>query len=262
MAKVMVLGAGSFGTALALLCHRCGHEVTVWSHREEEANQLREEREQKKLLPGVKLPQQIAFTASLQQAGQQDLLILAVPSFAVRQTARQLCPLLQSNQIVVCVAKGLEQGSFHDFSTVLSQAIPQCANVVLSGPSHADVYTRQLPQWPGALLLGLCAAAVYQVTGCLVMTSVFHMGFLVAQTLLLHGPNPQQVLSAGVMVLLLAAALVGCWAALALSPNGKETVQKMVVQQKNPIRHPVSYTHLDVYKRQLRSPVHPAGNPA
>lgn len=95
-----------------------------------------------------------------------------------------------------------------------------------------------LPQWPGALLLGLCAAAVYQVTGCLVMTSVFHMGFLVAQTLLLHGPNPQQVLSAGVMVLLLAAALVGCWAALTLSPNGKETVQKMVVQQKNPIRHP------------------------
>ena len=109
MAKVMVLGAGSFGTALALLCHRCGHEVVVWSHREEEANRLREEREQKKLLPGVKLPQQIAFTASLQQAGQQDLLILAVPSFAVRQTARQLCPLLQSNQIVVCVAKGLEQ---------------------------------------------------------------------------------------------------------------------------------------------------------
>lgn len=95
-----------------------------------------------------------------------------------------------------------------------------------------------LPQWPGALLLGLCAAAVYQVTGCLVMTSVFHMGFLVAQTLLLHGPNPQQVLSAGVMVLLLAAALVGCGAALALSPNLKETVQKMVVQQKNPIRHP------------------------
>ena len=128
MAKVMVLGAGSFGTALALLCHRCGHEVTVWSHREEEANRLREEREQKKLLPGVKLPQQIAFTASLQQAGQQDLLILAVPSFAVRQTARQLCPLLQSNQIVVCVAKGLEQGSFHDFSTVLSQEI-QCGFV-------------------------------------------------------------------------------------------------------------------------------------
>ena len=63
-----------------------------------------------------------------------------------------------------------------------------------------------LPQWPGALLLGLCAAAVYQVTGCLVMTSVFHMGFLVAQTLLLHGPNPQQVLSAGVMLLLLGSA--------------------------------------------------------
>ena len=57
MAKVMVLGAGGFGISLALMCHRYGHEVTVWSHREEEVIRLQEEREQKKLLPGVKIPQ-------------------------------------------------------------------------------------------------------------------------------------------------------------------------------------------------------------
>lgn len=69
MAKVMVLGAGSFGTALALLCHRCGHEVTVWSHREEEANRLREEREQKKLLPVSSCRQQIALHFILATGG-------------------------------------------------------------------------------------------------------------------------------------------------------------------------------------------------
>ena len=68
MAKVLILGAGSFGVALALLCHNCGHEVTVWSHRREEAERLQVEREQKKLLPGVKLPQEIAFTATMEAA--------------------------------------------------------------------------------------------------------------------------------------------------------------------------------------------------
>ena len=107
MAKVMILGAGSFGVALALLCHNCGHEVTVWSHRREEAERLQVEREQKKLLPGVKLPQEIAFTATLEAAQACDLAILAVPSFAVRQTSRLLAPHLREGAVVACVAKGL-----------------------------------------------------------------------------------------------------------------------------------------------------------
>ena len=135
MAKVMILGAGSFGVALALLCHNCGHEVTVWSHRREEAERLQVEREQKKLLPGVKLPQEIAFTATLEVAQACDLAILAVPSFAVRQTSRLLAPHLREGAVVACVAKGLEQGSYADFSTVIGEEIPNCPNVILSGPS-------------------------------------------------------------------------------------------------------------------------------
>ncbi|MFQ9886449.1 MAG: NAD(P)H-dependent glycerol-3-phosphate dehydrogenase [Negativibacillus massiliensis] len=142
MAKVMVLGAGGFGISLALMCHRYGHEVTVWSHREEEVIRLREEREQKKLLPGVKIPQEIVFTATLEPAKHSDLIIMAVPSFAVRQTAHCLKEHIGTNSIIVCVAKGLEADTFLDFSTVISQEIPDHPNVVLSGPSHAEEVSR------------------------------------------------------------------------------------------------------------------------
>ncbi len=142
MANVMVLGAGGFGISLAMMCCRYGHQVTVWSHREEEVVRLQTEREQKKLLPGVKIPQEILFTPSLEAAQQSDLVIMAVPSFAVRQTSRLLSQTVGKNTIVVCVAKGIEQGTFYDFSTVISQEIPENPNVILSGPSHAEEVCR------------------------------------------------------------------------------------------------------------------------
>lgn len=142
MANVMVLGAGGFGISLAMMCCRYGHQVTVWSHREEEVVRLQTEREQKKLLPGVKIPQEILFTPSLETAQQSDLVIMAVPSFAVRQTSRLLSQTVGKNTIVACVAKGIEQGTFYDFSTVISQEIPENPNVILSGPSHAEEVCR------------------------------------------------------------------------------------------------------------------------
>lgn len=142
MANVMVLGAGGFGISLAMMCCRYGHQVTVWSHREEEVVRLQAEREQKKLLPGVKIPQEILFTPSLETAQQSDLVIMAVPSFAVRQTSRLLSQTVGKNTIVACVAKGIEQGTFYDFSTVISQEIPENPNVILSGPSHAEEVCR------------------------------------------------------------------------------------------------------------------------
>ena len=142
MARVLVLGAGSFGLSLALMCSRCGHEVTVWSHREEEAQALQQTHRQERLLPGVELPQEIVFTGSIESAANSDLVIMAVPSFAVRQTAAKLRPFLCDGAIVVCVAKGLEQETFYDFSTVISQEIPGNANVILSGPSHAEEVCR------------------------------------------------------------------------------------------------------------------------
>ena len=145
MSDVMILGAGSFGISLAMMCHRCGHKVTVWSHREEQARQLREDREQKALLPGVKLPEDMEFTAVLDKARGKDLVILAVPSFAVRSTCRKLSPYMEKNTIVSCVAKGLEQDTYKDFATVMAEELPDNPCVILSGPSHAEELGRGVP---------------------------------------------------------------------------------------------------------------------
>src|SRR5699024_5236718 len=81
---------------------------------------------------------EIVFTSSLEAAAHSDLIIMAVPSFAVRETAHKLRDIIGQKTIVVCVAKGLEQETFYDFSTVLSQELPHNDNVILTGPSHAE----------------------------------------------------------------------------------------------------------------------------
>ena len=86
MANVGVIGAGSWGTALALLLHKNGHTVTVWSIIEEEVKMLSEEREHKSKLPGVKIPEDMLFTTDLEEAVKdKDFLVLAVPSSFTRQ---------------------------------------------------------------------------------------------------------------------------------------------------------------------------------
>ena len=89
MAKAVIMAAGSWGTALALLLHKNGHEVTVWSISEDEVKMLTEEREHKSKLPGVKIPDDMMFTTSIEDAvTDKDLIVLAVPSPFTRSTAR------------------------------------------------------------------------------------------------------------------------------------------------------------------------------
>lgn len=88
MADISVIGAGSWGTALAVLLHRNGHHVTVWSIVEAEIEMLKTEREHKDKLPGVKLPEDMEFTTDLQAAVEgKDVLVLAVPSPYTRNTS-------------------------------------------------------------------------------------------------------------------------------------------------------------------------------
>ena len=90
MAKVSVIGAGSWGTALALLLYKNGHDVTVWSYQEEEVRMLSEKREHVSKLPGVKIPDGIFFTADIKEAVEEkDVVVLAVPSIHVRNTAKK-----------------------------------------------------------------------------------------------------------------------------------------------------------------------------
>ena len=95
-----------------------------------------------------------------------------------------------------------------------------------------------VPEWPGALLLGLCAAMIYQVTGCLVMTAVFHISCLAAPLLSSYSSTDPVLLSVPAVLLLLVVGIAVCWLALKLSPNWKNTCQTILVQQKNSRKHP------------------------
>lgn len=146
MANVGVMGAGSWGTALALLLHSNGHQVTVWSINEEEVEMLSKEREHKSKLPGVKIPEDMVFTSDMETAiKEKDFLVLAVPSSFTRGTARNMKPFVKEGQIIVDVAKGIEEDTLMTLSQQIEEEIPQANVAVLSGPSHAEEVGRGLP---------------------------------------------------------------------------------------------------------------------
>ena len=145
MADISIIGAGSWGTALALLLYRNGHHVTVWSIVEQEIEMLRNEREHKEKLPGVKLPEDMVFTTNLEAAVKgKDVLVLAVPSPYTRSTSHNMASYVKEGQIIVNVAKGIEETTLFTLSEIIEDEIPQ-AEVVLSGPSHAEEVGRGIP---------------------------------------------------------------------------------------------------------------------
>lgn len=144
MAKIAVLGCG-FGTALAVLADKNGHEVVLWSKFSQELEEIRRDGEQKRLLPGIKVEKSIRLTNDLADLAQCELCIVAVPSFAVRETARAAAQYLAPDALIVNVSKGLEDGSFKRLSQVLEEELPGRRIVVLSGPSHAEEVGRSVP---------------------------------------------------------------------------------------------------------------------
>ncbi len=146
MASIGVIGAGSWGTALALLLHNNGHEVTLWSILEDEVELLLTKRENPDKLPGVKLPEDMAVTSDLKQAmSGKDMLVLAVPSPFVRSTAHSMREVAAEGQIIVNVSKGIEEATLLTMSQVIKEEIPQAQVAVMSGPSHAEEVGKGLP---------------------------------------------------------------------------------------------------------------------
>lgn len=146
MADIAVIGAGSWGIALAKVLCTNGSQVTVWSILEEEVDMLRKRREHVEKLPGVKLPQEIRFTSDLKEAvAGRDYLILAVPSVFTRSTAKSMAPLVQAGQVIVCVAKGIEEKTLQTISGVVEEEIPAAEVAVMCGPSHAEEVGIGLP---------------------------------------------------------------------------------------------------------------------
>ena len=146
MASISIIGAGSWGTALAVLLNNNGHDVTIWSILPDEVEMLQKEREHKSKLPGVKLDPAIRITGDLQASlSAPDVVVLAVPSPYTRSTAASMKPFVRDGQIIVCVAKGVEEGSLCTQTDIVQEEIPQAQACVLSGPSHAEEVGRGIP---------------------------------------------------------------------------------------------------------------------
>lgn len=146
MAKVSVIGAGSWGTALACLLHRNGHQVTLWSIMEAEVEMLNTKHEHLSKLPGVHIPEDMVITTDLEASIKgAELMVLAVPSPFTRSTAHSMAPFVEDGQLIVNVAKGIEESTLMILTEIIEQEIPNCRAAVLSGPSHAEEVGRGLP---------------------------------------------------------------------------------------------------------------------
>lgn len=143
MSKISVLGCGGWGTALSMLCADNDHEVVLWGKFADEVNTLKATRTTR-LLEGVTVPSSIKITDNINDIKNSDVVIIATPSFAVRETAQLIAPIIDQNTITVSVAKGFEKDTLNRFSTVISQEISGSV-VVLSGPSHAEEVARRIP---------------------------------------------------------------------------------------------------------------------
>ncbi len=146
MAQVGIIGAGSWGTALSVVLAHNGHDVTVWSIIEDEVKMLAVQREHKDKLPGVMIPESVAFTTDMKEAVEDKVLIvLAVPSPYIRSTARSMADFVREGQLIVVVSKGIEEDTLMIQTDIVEQEIPQAQVAVLSGPSHAEEVGRGLP---------------------------------------------------------------------------------------------------------------------
>lgn len=151
MANIGVLGAGTWGTALARMLAVNGHNVTMWSALPQELIELKNTRKHKNL-PGCTLPESISYTPDIHEICQgRDILLFAVPSPYVRTTARACLPHLAPFQVIVDVAKGIEAGSLMTMSQVIQSEVDSQPGlqgvrvVALSGPTHAEEVALDLP---------------------------------------------------------------------------------------------------------------------
>ncbi len=145
MANIGVIGSGTWGTALAVLLVQNGCQATLWSAFEDEAKVLCTARKHPNL-PDAVIPQQMEITTDLKKDMEdKDILVLAVPSIFVRQTAAKMASHCREGQIIVNVAKGIEEKSLKVLSQVIEDELPMADVAVLSGPSHAEEVSRFLP---------------------------------------------------------------------------------------------------------------------
>ena len=167
------------GLGLAILLNNNGHNVKVWSVFTDEIEMLKKEHEHKRCLPGVKISENIEFTADIEYAVKSaDVLVLAVASPYTRSTSKLLAPFVKQGQIIVNVGKGIEEDTLMTLCEVVSEEIPQCTVAVLSGPSHAEEVGRGIPT--------TCVIGTHKKKGCRISSEYIYerMYFVCIQVLI------------------------------------------------------------------------------
>jgi len=146
MKTIAVIGAGGWGTALAILLAETGLPVTLWGYEKEHVEELKATRENRLFLPGVTLPELIRPTNDMADALDADVVLFVPPSKAMRSVAKNFAALKPSEStVLLSCTKGIEQGTGARMSEVLGEFFPENPLAVLSGPSHAEEVSRKAP---------------------------------------------------------------------------------------------------------------------
>ncbi|MTI67626.1 MAG: NAD(P)H-dependent glycerol-3-phosphate dehydrogenase [Firmicutes bacterium] len=146
MKNIGVIGGGSWGTALAILLGKKGYNVDLWIRNNNQVEKMKRARENVRYLPGVILPENININNDmLKTIHKKDIILLAVPSHAVRNVLEKMYNHVDANQVIVNVAKGVEQNTLFRVSEIVKEILPESSYAILSGPSHAEEVAKDMP---------------------------------------------------------------------------------------------------------------------
>ena len=144
--KIVVIGAGGWGTALSVIWSKQGRDITLWARDPTRLEKLRQSRENAAYLPGVKLPDAIGLTSDLRACVDADLIVFVTPSTALREAAAEVQSLtIRPGAALLSCIKGIEHGTGKRMSEILVEAFPENPVAVLSGPNLAAEVARELP---------------------------------------------------------------------------------------------------------------------
>ncbi len=166
MTKVTVLGAGAWGTALAMQAHYAGNDVTLWAYLQEEKDEIEKFGENKSRLPGVKVAPEISVTCDLEVAAKSDVLLVVTPAQTIRGFLGKLAPHLKENATLVFCSKGIEIATGALISEICDEVIPDVDIAILSGPNFAKEIATGAPG--GAAIAAKTLEKATELTGVLI----------------------------------------------------------------------------------------------
>jgi glycerol-3-phosphate dehydrogenase (NAD(P)+) len=149
MSKISILGAGSWGIALAVMLNSSGHKIILWEFNHQDMIKLKRQREHKEKLPGIMIPQEVEITDDLAEATRNsEIILLTLPSHTVREVAKKMVSVDLNDPIIVNLAKGIENDTLCRMSEILTGELPESLHrkiATLSGPSHAEEVSKKIP---------------------------------------------------------------------------------------------------------------------